>query len=68
MQKVLSFLFLPVAFSMGVELEDCFPVARLIGLKIFANEFVAYRKLGVMIQAQAISVSIAEQASDSQLT
>jgi nucleoside permease NupC len=30
---------------MGIDPDDCSQVAILIGLKIFANEFVAYEKL-----------------------
>jgi nucleoside permease NupC len=29
--------------------EDCLSVAKLVGLKIFVNEFVAYTKLGSVI-------------------
>ncbi|KAG8264621.1 hypothetical protein J6590_008557 [Homalodisca vitripennis] len=31
---------------MGVEPSDCLVVARLIGIKVTVNEFVAYIKLG----------------------
>jgi len=34
---------------MGVALEDCAAVSRLIGTKIFVNEFVAYTELGKTI-------------------
>jgi len=33
-----------------VSLEDCKSVSKLIGTKIFVNEFVAYEKLGKMIK------------------
>lgn len=38
-------LFYPVAWLMGVDGDDCNEVAILLGLKIFANEFVAYERL-----------------------
>ena len=36
----MQYLFFPFAFLMGVALEDCAAVSRLIGTKIFVNEFV----------------------------
>ncbi len=33
----------------GVESEDCGSVAKLVGFKVFVNEFVAYTKLGATI-------------------
>jgi hypothetical protein len=33
-----------------VETEDCEVVSRLIGMKIFVNEFVAYTELGKIIR------------------
>lgn len=52
---ILSKLFIPVAFMMGVEWEDCGEVARLIGLKTIANEFIAYSNLSQLIKAKTIS-------------
>lgn len=34
----------------GVEIEDCQSVAKLVGYKVFVNEFVAYTKLGHVIE------------------
>jgi nucleoside permease NupC len=47
--SILSYLFWPFAFLMGVEYEDCLSVAKLVGYKVFVNEFVAYKKLGNVI-------------------
>jgi nucleoside permease NupC len=33
----------------GVNVDDCQAVSKLIGYKIFLNEFVAYQKLGNII-------------------
>ena len=33
-----------------MSIEDCRSVSKLIGTKIFVNEFVAYEKLGTMIK------------------
>ncbi|XP_028287984.1 sodium/nucleoside cotransporter 1 isoform X2 [Parambassis ranga] len=42
---ICSYVFMPVAFMMGVPYEESFTVAELIGTKLFLNEFVAYEKL-----------------------
>ncbi|AWP08467.1 putative sodium/nucleoside cotransporter 1 [Scophthalmus maximus] len=44
-QLICSYVFMPVAFIMGVPYEDSFIVAELIGTKLFITEFVAYEKL-----------------------
>lgn len=44
-QLICSYVFMPVAFMMGVPYEDSFVVAELLGVKLFINEFVAYEKL-----------------------
>ncbi|XP_035012437.1 sodium/nucleoside cotransporter 1 isoform X1 [Hippoglossus stenolepis] len=44
-QLICSYVFMPVAFMMGVPYQDSFIVAELIGTKLFINEFVAYEKL-----------------------
>uniref|UniRef100_A0A3B5B438 Sodium/nucleoside cotransporter n=1 Tax=Stegastes partitus TaxID=144197 RepID=A0A3B5B438_9TELE len=44
-QLICSYVFMPVAFMMGVPYEETFIVAELIGTKLFLNEFVAYQKL-----------------------
>lgn len=33
----------------GVQPEDCLTIGKLVGYKIFLNEFVAYQKLGEAI-------------------
>lgn len=44
-QLICSYVFMPVAFMMGVPYDETFTVAELIGTKLFLNEFVAYQKL-----------------------
>ncbi|HSQ54195.1 MAG TPA: nucleoside transporter C-terminal domain-containing protein, partial [Gemmata sp.] len=45
LDKVFGWLFAPVAFLMGVEPADCGKVGSLLGLKLAANEHVAYLTL-----------------------
>uniref|UniRef100_A0A7N8YB79 Sodium/nucleoside cotransporter n=1 Tax=Mastacembelus armatus TaxID=205130 RepID=A0A7N8YB79_9TELE len=44
-QLICSYVFMPVAFMMGIPYDESFIVAELIGTKLFLNEFVAYEKL-----------------------
>ncbi|XP_044048015.1 sodium/nucleoside cotransporter 1 [Siniperca chuatsi] len=44
-QIICSYVFMPVAFMMGVPYDDSYIVAELIGTKLFLNEFLAYEKL-----------------------
>jgi CNT family concentrative nucleoside transporter len=45
LSKLLGYLFAPFAWMMGIRLADCRPAGELLGLKMFANEFVAYVEL-----------------------
>ncbi len=45
MERVLGYLFWPLAFVMGVPVDDCAAVASLLGEKLILNEFVAYSHL-----------------------
>lgn len=51
-----SKLFIPLAWIIGVPWVDCERVATVIATKTIINEFVAYEKLGTMIQHNLISV------------
>ncbi|EHA57721.1 sodium/nucleoside cotransporter 1 [Pyricularia oryzae 70-15] len=42
---ILGYIFFPVAWLLGVPGQDCLRVARLIGIKIIQNEFVAFLAL-----------------------
>ncbi|ODM92791.1 Solute carrier family 28 member 3 [Orchesella cincta] len=42
---ILSKLFIPFAYILGVDSEDTEDVALLLGLKLVVNEFVAYQRL-----------------------
>ncbi|KAL7305259.1 hypothetical protein TKK_0002396 [Trichogramma kaykai] len=43
---VLSKVFMPLSWLMGVPWSECEDVGHLIGLKTVVNEFIAYQKLG----------------------
>lgn len=45
-----GYVLMPLAYIMGVEWKDAGAVAKLIGIKTFLNEFVAYDRLAEMIK------------------
>uniref|UniRef100_A0A3Q1G5F8 Sodium/nucleoside cotransporter n=1 Tax=Acanthochromis polyacanthus TaxID=80966 RepID=A0A3Q1G5F8_9TELE len=47
-QLICSYVFMPVAFLMGIPYDESFTVAELIGTKLFINEFVAYQDLSAL--------------------
>ena len=49
-KSIMQYIFWPFAFLMGVDIDDCKVVSKLIGTKIFVNEFVAYNRLGKSIR------------------
>ena len=53
--SILGKLFIPLSLSMGVEWNDCEKIAKLIGVKVVLNEFIAYRELGLLIQNEELS-------------
>ena len=52
---LLGYAFVPLAFIMGVDISECHMVGKLIGIKTVANEFIAYRELGLLIEAKKLS-------------
>lgn len=60
---LLSKIFTPLAFIMGVPWKDCGTIGELIGIKTFANEFIAYSQLATVIhKLEKRSVVIATYA------
>ncbi|RAL22485.1 NupC/NupG family nucleoside CNT transporter [Lujinxingia litoralis] len=45
MQDIFGYVFWPFAWVMGVPVEDCYTIARLLGEKMVINELVAYGSL-----------------------
>ena len=46
MQDILSFIFAPIAWALGVGWHDCATVGHLLGTRMVLNEFVAFVDLG----------------------
>jgi CNT family concentrative nucleoside transporter len=45
LDKIFGWIFAPIAFLLGVDPSECGKVGNLLGLKLAANEHVAYLKL-----------------------
>ena len=45
LEAILGFAFAPVAWVIGIEWKDCLRAGELMGLKMAANEFIAYGRL-----------------------
>ena len=46
LKLICSYLMWPLALIMGVDIDDCREVAKLVGIKIFTSEVLAYQELG----------------------
>ncbi len=57
MEKALGALFAPLAWVMGIEWSDSGKGGQLLGLKTFANEFLAYTQLGEWIAADKATLT-----------
>jgi CNT family concentrative nucleoside transporter len=57
----LGYLFAPLAWLMGVESGDCLKAGQLLGIKMAANEFIAYQRLGEWISDES-SVQVSRRS------
>lgn len=48
---ICGYLFWPLAWLMGIEAADCFNAGQLLGLKVVANELLAYKELADWISS-----------------
>ncbi|XP_031571002.1 solute carrier family 28 member 3-like [Actinia tenebrosa] len=49
-ENICSYIFVPVAFLMGVEPQDCRAVSKFLGIKVFLNELVGYVEMAPYIK------------------
>ena len=49
LEKILSYIFSPIGFLMGVPKENILTASQLLGSKLILNEFVAFGQLGEII-------------------
>jgi len=55
LQWILGILFAPFVLLMGIPWSEAVQVGSLLGIKTVLNEFLAYRDLGALIEAGALS-------------
>ena len=55
-QDVFGYVFMPLAWLLGVPWHECFHVGRLIATEILVNEFVSYGELAQVLQGKAAYV------------
>lgn len=49
---LLAYLFTPVAYLLGIPWDEAFVSGRLLGVKVVANEVVAYNQLGEILAGE----------------
>jgi CNT family concentrative nucleoside transporter len=57
MSTVFGWSFAPIALLMGVPLDECVVVGRLLGEKIVLTEFIAYIHLGEIVSGSTAQIS-----------
>lgn len=62
MSTLLGYLFAPLAWVMGVPSQDCVPVGELLGIRMVANEFIAYEKLADWIKHPEQTVDLTQRS------
>lgn len=51
LEKILSIIFAPIGFLMGIDLQNISLAGQLLGSKLVLNEFVAFGQLGAVIDS-----------------
>ncbi len=55
-------LFSPLAWLMGIEWKECGPAGELMGIKMVANEFVAYQKMSTWLATPETATILSERS------
>lgn len=56
LQLMCSYVMWPMAWVIGIDVNECQEAAKLMGIKIFATEVLAYQELGKSVAAGLLSV------------
>lgn len=54
LELLFGLLFAPIAWIIGIGYGDLLAIGQLLGIKLVANEFVAYEQLGQMMQVEGL--------------
>ena len=57
LELILGYLFAPVAWVMGIEWADCMNVGELLGIKVVANEYIAYQEMATWAKDGSVIIS-----------
>lgn len=71
LEGFLGVLFWPIAFMMGIESGDCQSAGRLLGIKMVANEFVAYEQFARIMATDTLlsgEAALAGETAGTQLS
>lgn len=52
---IMAYIFIPLAWVMGVDWQDCREISELIGIKTVVNEFLAYEQLGELTSTRKLN-------------
>jgi len=58
-----GYLFFPFAWFMGIESHDCFKAGQLLGIKVVANELLAYQQMAQWISPETGTTEIAPRTA-----
>ena len=61
LSAIFGWVFWPIAWVMGIETKDCAPAGQLLGIKMAANELVAYGRFSEWIKGEG-GVSLSERS------
>lgn len=50
LDRAFGLLFAPIAWTLGIPWSDCQPAGKLLGIRMVANEFIAYEELSRWMQ------------------
>src|SRR5262249_45178903 len=62
LEKIFGWVFSPVAFLIGVDPAECNTVGTLLGIKLAANEHVAYLTLGGKLDHPEVYKALTERS------
>lgn len=55
---IFGYLFAPLAWLMGIEWKECLQAGELLGLKMIANELIAYDRMREMLPGAGDGVAL----------
>lgn len=57
LDQLFAYLFYPLAWSMGIETQDCMVAGQLLGKKVVVNEFIAYEDMAAIINGDVMDAN-----------